>query len=154
MDIRVQLDRLDLGQETMRFTARQAQAGAVVTFTGIVRDVAGGLERLEIEHYPEMTTRAITQIAERAQKRFDLNDVLVVHRYGSLLVGEVIMMVATAAPHRQSAFAGAEFLMDYLKSRAPFWKQEVSATGANWVSARASDEENLRRWEKTDTPPR
>ena len=146
MDIRVQQGSFDIGAETARFCAGRASDGAVVTFTGLVRDSGGALSHMEIEHYPGMTTRAITAIAEEARTRWSLGGVLVIHRFGELRPGEAIMMVATAAPHRADAFAGAEFLMDYLKSRAPFWKKEVSADGASWVAAKDEDEDALSRW--------
>ena len=121
-------------------------AGAIVTFTGIVRDDTGRMQALELEHYPGMTERAITAIAGEAQVRWSLSDVLVIHRYGRLAVGEQIMMVATAARHRREAFEAAEFLMDFLKSRAPFWKKEIGPDGQSWVAAKDSDEDALRRW--------
>ena len=101
---------------------------------------------MQIEHYPGMTERAIAAIADEAAGRWALGDVLVIHRFGALAPGEMIMMVATAAPHRADAFAAAEFLMDYLKSRAPFWKKEVTARGASWVAATEADEAALGRW--------
>ncbi len=121
-------------------------AGAIVTFTGIVRDDTGRMQALELEHYPGMTERAITAIAGEARARWSLSDVLVIHRYGRLAVGEQIMMVATAARHRREAFEAAEFLMDFLKSRAPFWKKEIGPDGQSWVAAKDSDEDALRRW--------
>lgn len=127
------------------FSANLPGAGALVTFNGIVRG-DGGLARLEIEHYPAMSRPAIETIITQAMQRFVLIDALVIHRFGSLSVGETIMMVATAAPHRKDAFDAAEFLMDYLKSRAPFWKKEHRADGATWVDAKASDEDALNRW--------
>ena len=124
-----------------------AGAGAVVTFTGLVRDnAAGDLREMRIEHYPGMTERALGDIEEQARQRWDLADCLIVHRFGPLRPGERIMMVATASRHRQNAFAAAEFLMDYLKSRAPFWKKEITESGAEWVESRATDEEALDRW--------
>jgi molybdopterin synthase catalytic subunit len=120
--------------------------GAVVTFSGLVRDNGGQLTAMEIEHYPGMTEKAISAIMEEAVARWGLADALVIHRYGVLRSGEPIMMVATAASHRADAFAAAEFLMDYLKSRAPFWKKEISANGADWVAAKDSDEAALTRW--------
>ncbi|MCV3270744.1 molybdenum cofactor biosynthesis protein MoaE [Roseobacter sinensis] len=147
MRIVVQDAPFDLGAETAQFAAGHSNMGAVVTFTGVVRDSdAGSLEVMEIEHYPGMTERALTAIAEEAQQRWSLGDVLVIHRYGSLTHGEMIMMVATAARHRKDAFEAAEFLMDFLKSRAPFWKREVTAHGADWVAAKAEDEDALGRW--------
>ena len=119
--------------------------GAIVTFTGLVRG-DGGLSAMEIEHYPGMTETAIADIAAQAQTRWSLGDVLVIHRHGRLEPGETIMMVATAAPHRKDAFEAAEFLMDYLKSRAPFWKKELGPDGASWVAAKDEDEAALTRW--------
>lgn len=146
MRVRVQAEAFDMGAEANAFAARLAGAGAVVTFTGIVRDLAGDLAAMQIEHYPVMTERAISAIADEAATRWSLVDLMVIHRHGTLAVGEPIMMVATAAPHRGDAFAAAEFLMDYLKSRAPFWKKEISASGATWVAARDEDEAALKRW--------
>ena len=146
MRVRVQSEAFDMGAEANAFAAGLAGAGAVVTFTGIVRDLAGGLSAMQIEHYPGMTERAITAITAEAAERWSLVDALVIHRHGTLAVGEPIMMVATAAPHRADAFAAAEFLMDYLKSRAPFWKKEFTASGSEWVAARDEDEAALKRW--------
>ncbi|WP_309665372.1 molybdenum cofactor biosynthesis protein MoaE [Tabrizicola sp.] len=144
MRLSVQSAPFDIGSETARFAA--VGAGAVVTFTGIVRDQAGTLAAMEIEHYPGMTEKAIGAIMDEAVARWSLIDALVIHRHGRLAPGEAIMMVATAAAHRAEAFAAAEFLMDYLKSRAPFWKKEIGAGGADWVAARDEDEAALRRW--------
>lgn len=146
MTVRVQEAAFDAGAELNAFSAGLDGAGAVVSFSGIVRDVSGGLAAMEIEHYPDMTQKAITAIAEAARARWHLADVLVIHRHGRLFVGAPIMMVVTAATHRADAFAAAEFLMDYLKSRAPFWKKEITRDGADWVAARDGDEVALRRW--------
>jgi molybdopterin synthase catalytic subunit len=146
MRLSVQEAAFDLGAESNRFSHDVKGAGAVVTFTGLVRDNGGQLTAMEIEHYPGMTEKAISAIMEEATARWALADALVIHRYGVLRAGEPIMMVATAAPHRADAFAAAEFLMDYLKSRAPFWKKEISASGADWVAAKDSDEAALTRW--------
>lgn len=146
MRIAVQAEGFDAGAELARFAADRRDVGAVVTFSGLVRDSGGDLDAMEIEHYPGMTERAIGAIAEEATRRWSLADCLVIHRYGRLVPGEAIMMVATAAPHRADAFAAAEFLMDYLKSRAPFWKKEITASGAEWVAAKDADEEALTRW--------
>ncbi|MEL7099054.1 MAG: molybdenum cofactor biosynthesis protein MoaE [Pseudomonadota bacterium] len=145
MDIRVQEAAFDVGAVLNDFTARTSGMGAVVTFNGIVRG-DGGLTAMEIEHYPGMTQNALSQIAEDAGARWALGDVLVIHRFGTLTPGETIMMVATCAPHRTDAFQAAEFLMDYLKSRAPFWKREIGPDGAAWVAAKDSDEDALSRW--------
>lgn len=145
--LRVQAAAFDAGAEANAFAAGlSGDAGAVVTFTGLVRDRDGGLRAMEIEHYPGMTEKAIAAIMDQARARWSLADALVIHRYGRLAVGEVIMMVATAARHRADAFQAAEFLMDYLKSRAPFWKREVTEGGADWVEARDVDEAALKRW--------
>ncbi|ULB10983.1 molybdenum cofactor biosynthesis protein MoaE [Cereibacter azotoformans] len=146
MRVLVQGAPFDFGAEAAAFSAAAGGAGAVVTFTGLVRDLSGRLQAMEIEHYPGMTERAIAAIASEAVERWRLVDALVIHRYGRLGPGEPIMMVATAAAHRAEAFAAAEFLMDYLKSRAPFWKKEVTADGADWVAAKDADEAALRRW--------
>ncbi len=146
MQVSVQAEPFDPGALTNAFAARVAGAGAVVTFTGLVRDNGGALAAMEIEHYPGMTEKAIAAMVDEAKTRWSLVDALVVHRYGQLTGGEAIMMVATAATHRADAFVAAEFLMDYLKSRAPFWKKELSADGAEWVTARDEDEVALKRW--------
>lgn len=147
MGVRVQPGSFDFGTECAAFAAGSRDAGAVVTFCGLVRDLPGRtLIALEIEHYPAMTRPAIAAMRDRAVSRWSLSDALIVHRFGKMTVGEAIMMVATAAPHRADAFAAAEFLMDYLKSRAPFWKKEITTAGAHWVSATQADEDALRRW--------
>lgn len=146
MRLVVQQAAFDLGAEANAFARMVPGAGAVVTFTGLVRDNGGALAAMEIEHYPGMTERAIGAIMEEARTRWSLLDALVIHRHGVLRASEPIMMVATAAPHRADAFAAAEFLMDYLKSRAPFWKKEIHADGAEWVAAKDADEDALKRW--------
>ena len=121
--------------------------GAIVTFTGIVRNLPDDpLQAMEIEHYPGMTEAALTEIAQTAIDRWALGDALVIHRYGRLVPGEMIMMVATASKHRKDAFEAAEYLMDYLKSRAPFWKREITDAGESWVASKAEDEDALTRW--------
>ena len=147
MRILVQSDPFDVGQETAEFAKGHENVGALVTFTGIVRNnEAGTLREMQIEHYPGMTEKALTEIASEAQTRWDLQDVLVIHRHGTLVPGDMIMMVATAARHRRAAFESADFLMDFLKSRAPFWKREVTADSAEWVASKADDEDALNRW--------
>jgi molybdopterin synthase catalytic subunit len=145
MRISVQAEPFDSGAMVNAFVQGRADMGAIVTFQGVVRGDSG-LARMEIEHYPGMTERALTAIATDAQARWSLGDLLVIHRHGTLTPGEVIMMVATAAPHRADAFAAAEYLMDYLKSRAPFWKKEYGTDGAAWVAAKDADEAALTRW--------
>ena len=146
MTVRIQTEGFDAGAELNAFTDTVAGAGAVVSFTGVVRDVDGGLVSMEIEHYPGMTEKAIATIVSEAQSRWDLAGALVIHRHGRLSVGDQIMMVATASRHRVDAFQAAEFLMDYLKSRAPFWKKEMTQSGDGWVEARDEDEAALDRW--------
>ena len=145
----MQEERFDVGVETSGFANKTSVSGAVVTFTGIVRNNASGtLDHMQIEHYPAMTLKALESIAHEALTRWSLEDAKVIHRFGTLEPGEMIMMVATAAPHRKDAFEAAEFLMDYLKSRAPFWKKEVAGGDEGWVAAKGEDEAALTRWAK------
>ncbi|KGJ05576.1 molybdopterin synthase catalytic subunit [Paracoccus halophilus] len=144
MVARLQRDAFDIGEELRDFGAG---AGAIVSFSGLVRAEGGRLVALEIEHYPGMTEKAMTAYGEAAAERFGLRDWRIIHRHGRLEAGETIMMVATAARHRRAAFDGAEYLMDWLKSRAPFWKREIGPAGPGaWVEARAEDEDALARW--------
>ncbi len=138
----------DFGAEANAFALRQSGMGAVVTFTGIVRDLDGALDHMQIEHYPGMTEKALHSIAEDAHGRWDLGGSLIIHRHGLLRADDMIMMVATASRHRKDAFEAAMFLMDYLKSRAPFWKKETAHGGADWVAARSEDEDALESWRK------
>jgi len=144
--VRVQAEDFDLGTELAALTKGRVDIGAVVNFTGLVRDVTGDLEALELEHYPAMTQTALQEIEAEAVKRWDLDASLIIHRYGRLEPGEQIMMVATASKHRKAAFESADFLMDFLKSRAPFWKKEHGLEGAAWVDAKEADETALKRW--------
>lgn len=147
MLISVQEAPFDFGKLAQEFASGHRHMGAIVTFTGVVRDSdTDDLDAMEIEHYPGMTEKAITKIATEAQERWALGDVLVIHRYGRLEPGDQIMMVATASPHRKDAFEAAEYLMDYLKSRAPFWKKEITSKGPSWVAAKDEDEDALSRW--------
>lgn len=147
MAVRVQAEPFDYGAECAAFAAGAAGAGAVVTFLGLVRDNGGALRGMEIEHYPGMTQAALAAIETEARARWTLTEALILHRFGAMGPGEAIMMVATASPHRAEAFAAAEFLMDYLKSRAPFWKKEFGPLGEAWVEARDQDEAALARWQ-------
>ena len=147
MRVVVQEQPFDIGAETTVFAVGHKEMGAIVTFTGIVRDLPDDpLQAMEIEHYPGMTEAALTEIAQTAIDRWTLGDALVIHRYGRLVPGEMIMMVATASKHRKNAFEAAEYLMDYLKSRAPFWKREITDAGESWVASKAEDEDALTRW--------
>lgn len=137
--IRVQTHDFDTGAEIAALTRGRTDIGAVVTFSGLVRDVT-----LELEHYPGMTERELARIEDEAHRRWQLQASLIVHRVGPLAPGDNIVLVVAASAHRGDAFAAAEFLMDYLKTRAPFWKCE----GERWVEARASDDEAAKRWEK------
>lgn len=145
MKISVQSEDFDLAEELKGF-GRGPNVGASVSFTGLVRDDSGDLQYMEIEHYPGMCEAAIENIATEAKTRWALTDCLVIHRHGKLVPGDQIMMVATAARHRVDAFEAAQYLMDYLKSRAPFWKKEVSKSGTDWVDAKDIDEDALKRW--------
>jgi molybdopterin synthase catalytic subunit len=145
VDVRVAPEPFDPGAELSSFTAGAEGAGAVVSFTGVVRG-DDGLSAMEIEHYPGMTEGAIRAMTAQALERFGLVAVRVIHRHGRLSVGEPIMMVLAAAPHRRAAFDAADFLMDWLKSRAPFWKKQLGPDGGAWVAARDEDEAALGRW--------
>ncbi len=147
MKILVQDAAFDAGPELNDFTKAQSNMGAVVSFTGIVRDLDAGLKQMDIEHYPGMTERALEKIASDAMGRWNLCDVLVIHRFGALKPEDVIMMVATASKHRKDAFEAADFLMDFLKSRAPFWKKEQTGAAQDWVNSKQEDEDALTRWE-------
>jgi molybdopterin synthase catalytic subunit len=146
MAVRVQREDFDLGVELAALRAGRTDIGALVSFSGLVRDVTGELQALELEHYPGMTETALAEIEAEAHKRWELNATLIVHRFGPLEPGEQIMMVAAASAHRKAAFEAADFLMDFLKSRAPFWKKETGVHGAEWVDAKEDDEAALKRW--------
>jgi molybdopterin synthase catalytic subunit len=149
--VRIQTAPFDPGAETNRFIARDAEAGAAVTFTGLVRSGAGDpLEALVLDAYPELAVHEIGRLVEMATERFGLLGAEVIHRYGRMLPGEPIVLVMTRAPHRQAAFEAAEFLMDYLKTDAPFWKKEEAASGARWVAPRAADDAARERWRSDD----
>lgn len=148
MPVRVQTADFDLSEEVRLLRAGRPGVGAVVTFVGTVRDMNEGasVAELELEHYPGMTEKALEDIVARACARFHLADALVVHRVGPMQPQEQIVLVVTLSAHRGEAFAGCEFIMDYLKSEAPFWKKEQTPDGARWVDARSSDETALKRW--------
>ena len=147
MKIFVQRENFDIGEETNKFVKAQRNMGAIVTFSGVVRDLDDlPLTFLEIEHYPGMTEKVIGSIMQKAMSRWSLGDSLIIHRFGQLALGDIIMMVATAAAHRKNAFEAAEYLMDFLKSRAPFWKKEITSQTANWVASKEEDEDALNHW--------
>jgi molybdopterin synthase catalytic subunit len=147
--IRVQHDDFDIAAEIEQLTAGRTDIGAVVSFSGLCRDEAGTLAALELEHYPGMAEAEIERIAGTALARWQLSGLTVVHRYGRICPGERIVLVVTAAAHRRAAFEAASFLMDYLKSRPPFWKKEERRGGdsGDWVAAKADDEDALARWQ-------
>jgi molybdopterin synthase catalytic subunit len=149
-EVRVQKEDFDLGAEVARLRAGDPRIGAVVSFIGTVRDLNEGarVAELELEHYPEMTERSLQGIVEQARARWPLYGALVVHRVGPMLPMEQIVLVAVSSAHRGEAFAACEFIMDYLKTEAPFWKKEQTPEGARWVDARSSDEAALRRWQQ------
>jgi molybdopterin synthase catalytic subunit len=146
--VRVQRGDFDLATEVQALSAGRHDIGAVVTFTGLCRDEAGTLSALELEHYPGMAEAEITRICKEAVSRFDLQAATAVHRYGKIAPGENIVLVITASPHRQAAFDGANFIMDFLKTAAPFWKKEHGSDGTagNWVSAKDEDDSARDRW--------
>jgi molybdopterin synthase catalytic subunit len=140
MKIAVQPGDFDVGFE-IRNISKNSKIGAVASFVGLVRDVA-----MTLEHYPGMTERAITKIVDEAKGRWQVMDCTVIHRYGALQPNDQIVMVAVASGHRGDAFAACEFIMDYLKTQAPFWKKEQAAEGARWVEAKATDDKAAERW--------
>ena len=148
MDVRVQREDFDASREALALTRSRADVGAVVTFVGLCRDEGGKLAALEIEHYPGMAEAEIARVVEDARARWPLLGVRAIHRFGEIKPGEQIVMVATASAHRGAAFAAAEFLMDYLKTRAPFWKRARRADGSveGWVEAKDADESAAARW--------
>nr|WP_048647707.1 molybdenum cofactor biosynthesis protein MoaE [Nitratireductor soli] len=148
-DIRVQAGDFALAAEVERMTAGRRDVGAVVTFTGLCRDEGGRLEALELEHYPGMAEAEIGRIAGEAAERWPLTGLTVIHRFGRIAPGDNIVLVVAAASHRRTAFEAADFLMDFLKSRAPFWKKEHAAGQAEqWVDATAKDQEDMQRWRR------
>ena len=148
MAIRVQAEDFDVAREIAAMRAGDARVGAVASFIGTVRDVndAATVSTLTLEHYPGMTEKALEAIVGEARARFDILDALVIHRVGELRPTDQIVLVVVTGAHREAAFDACRFLMDYLKTRAPFWKKERTPTGARWVDARASDDEAAARW--------
>jgi molybdopterin synthase catalytic subunit len=147
----VQREDFDLAAEVAAVSAGRHDIGAVVTFSGLCRDEGGMLSALELEHYPGMAEAEITRICNEAVGRFDLQAATTIHRYGKIAPGENIVLVIAAAPHRQAAFDGANFIMDFLKTAAPFWKKEHGADGSagGWVSAKDADDSARHRWTKS-----
>lgn len=147
--VRIQREDFDIQAEISRLTGGRGDIGAVVTFTGYCRDEAGRLSALELEHYPGMAEAEITRIAAQAIERWPLSGLTAIHRHGRIEPGGQIVLVVAASAHRQAAFEAASFLMDYLKTRAPFWKKEHMADGSSgqWVDAKDADDAAARRWE-------
>jgi molybdopterin synthase catalytic subunit len=146
--VSIQTDDFDLGAEVARLRAGDGGVGAVVAFVGTVRDRSDGADvsRMELEHYPGMTEKSIDAMIDAAMARFDIRAARVIHRVGVLDAQDQIVLVAVTSAHRGSAFEACEFLMDYLKTQAPFWKKEHTPQGARWVDARTHDDAALRRW--------
>ena len=155
--IRVQAEDFDPGAEIARFTTGNGRVGGVCMFLGLVRDFMGageggvGVSGMTLEHYPGMTEKQLAAIEEEARRRWPLEDALIIHRYGRLEAGDRIVLVATAWAHREAAFQSCHFLIDWLKTRAPFWKVEHTAQGDHWVEAKDTDDAMAARWE-TEIP--
>ena len=150
MTVRVQHEDFDVGAAIAALRAGDARVGAVAVFVGTVRaeNDAASVAAMTLEHYPGMTEKALSQIEAEARGRWSLYDALIVHRIGRLLPGDQIVLVAVTAAHRGEAFAACEFIVDYLKTRAPFWKKEETPAGARWVDARVADDDAAARWER------
>ncbi len=146
--IRIQAGDFDVAAETAALTQGRADIGAVVAFTGLCRDEGGRLAALELEHYPNMAEAEVARVVEEARRRWPLAGVTVIHRYGTIAPGQNIVLVLTASAHRQAAFEAAAFLMDFLKTRAPFWKREHLKDGSTggWVEAKDADDTAAARW--------
>ena len=152
MTVRIQNEDFDVGREIASLRAANPQVGAVASFVGVVRDVNDGssVATMTLEHYPGMTEKAIGKIIDEARGRWQIYDSLVIHRIGTLAPLDQIVLVAVTSAHRGDAFAACEFIMDYLKTQAPFWKKEKTPDGARWVEARASDDRAAERWRAKD----
>ena len=150
--IRVQEQNFDVGQELAALTVGNTATGGLAVFVGLVRDMAGGagISAMTLEHYPAMTEKMLAEIESEAQARWPLEATLIIHRHGRLEPGDQIVMVATASAHREAAFEACQFLMDWLKTKAPFWKLEETEQGPQWVDARASDDAAAARWVQRD----
>ena len=148
MTVRVQTEDFDVGAEVARLRAGDLSIGAVAVFIGTVRDINddAAISGLTLEHYPGMTESALEESAAEARRRFDINDALIIHRVGALAPGDQIVLVAVTSAHRGMAFDACEFVMDFLKTKAPFWKKERTPKGERWVEARTSDDEAASRW--------
>ncbi|TWA67892.1 molybdopterin synthase subunit MoaE [Azospirillum brasilense] len=150
MTVRVQSEDFDVGAELAAMTGGKTGIGGVTLFVGLVRDMAGGesVSAMTLEHYPGMTERQLEAIEAEARERWPLDDALIIHRYGRLEPGDQIVLVATASAHREAAFESCHFLIDWLKTKAPFWKMEATPEGERWVEAKESDDTAAARWTK------
>jgi molybdopterin synthase catalytic subunit len=148
MAVRVQTEDFDLTTEIAQLRANTPKVGAIVNFVGVVRDLNEGeqIAEMELEHYPGMTEKALEDIIKEARSRWDLFDALVIHRVGPLKPLDQIVLVAVTSAHRGEAFAACEFIIDYLKTQAPFWKKEQTPQGSRWVDARLTDDEAMKKW--------
>ena len=148
MSVRVQREDFDVGAEIARMRADNPKIGAVASFVGIVRDLNDGAHvgSITLEHYPGMTEKSLAAIADLARARWKVDDILIIHRVGTLVPSDQIVLVVATSSHRGDAFAACEFVMDYLKTDAPFWKKEATAAGERWVEARESDDVARQRW--------
>jgi molybdopterin synthase catalytic subunit len=149
MPVRIQTQDFDLSQEVKQLRAGDPRVGAVATFVGTVRDRNDGSDvaAMTLEHYPGMTEKSLEEIIQKAKARWDIFDVLIIHRVGPLNIEDQIVLTAVTSAHRGEAFAACEYVMDYLKTLAPFWKKEDTPEGARWVDARLSDDEALKKWQ-------
>jgi molybdopterin synthase catalytic subunit len=156
MPVRITSDDFDAGREIAALRGGDARVGAVASFIGTVRDVNedAAVSKMTLEHYPGMTEKALEAIVAEARERFDIYDALVIHRIGELRPTDQIVLVVVTSAHRGDAFDACRFLMDYLKTRAPFWKKESTPAGVRWVDARTSDDEAAAKWEGKARPPR
>jgi len=152
LSIRVQTEDFDLTAELAALRSSKTDIGAIVTFIGIVRDLNEGdaINTLTLEHYPGMTEKSLSAIEKEANSRWQISQSLIIHRVGTLKPQDQIVLVAVTSPHRSEAFAACEFIMDYLKTKAPFWKKEKTNHGERWVEAKSSDDEAQARWKQSD----
>ncbi|MBT3992250.1 MAG: molybdenum cofactor biosynthesis protein MoaE [Rhodospirillaceae bacterium] len=150
MSVRVQLEDFDAGAEIAKISATNTNVGGVCSFVGLVRefDEGSAITAMTLEHYPGMTEKQLAKIEAEAHERWPLEDSLIIHRYGRMEPGEQIVLVVTASAHRKAAFEACEFLIDWLKTQAPFWKSEETPDGAKWVDAKAADDEAADKWKK------
>ncbi len=148
MKISVQSDDFDISEEIKQLTDGRTDIGAVASFVGLVRDIHGvkKINKLTLEHFPAMAKKELNKIANQAMDRWQVEDLTIIHRYGEMLPGDQIVLVITTSHHREAAFTAAQFIMDWLKTDAPFWKKEETEDGTHWVAAKTDDDEKKERW--------